>query len=293
MSSLAPTAASRGLVRDLIALTKPRITLLVVITAAGGFWLAPERRPALVAIVTLLAIAAVVMAANTLNCLIERDSDRFMSRTRDRPLPARRLGPVAAVRLAVVLGTIAVPLLAFVANPLTGLLAAVALVSYVWVYTPMKQRSASALFVGGIPGALPPLMGWTAATGRIDAIGLTLFGILYVWQVPHFLAISLFRREEYEAASIVVFPSVIGDRATRVLVPLTALPLLPITLALCPLGVAGTFYGVVAGVLGVAFMAIAARGFLKSADRAWAKRVFLASLVYLTLLFAALVVSAR
>jgi protoheme IX farnesyltransferase len=185
-----------------------------------------------------------------------------------------------------------VPLFTFLVNPLTGLLAAIALVSYVWVYTPLKQRSWTALLVGAVPGALPPLMGWTAATGRLEVPGLVLFAVLFVWQIPHFIAIALFRREDYERAGMKVLPAVLGDRSARWHAVIWAGLLLPVTLLLVPIGVAGMVYLVVAGVLGAGFFAMALIGLRRDAGRPWARRLFLASLVHLTVLFAVLMLDA-
>ncbi len=204
-TTTALTTGALGTLRELALLTKPRITLLVLVTAAGGLWIAPERVSAVTAIVTLAATAAVVSAANALNCWLEREIDKHMTRTANRPLPARRLEPRVALAFGIGVGLFSVPVLWIAANPLTGLLAAIALVTYVGIYTPMKQRSAKALLIGAVPGALPPLMGYTAATNRLDAVGLAVFGILFFWQLPHFLAIATFRREEYERAGIGCF----------------------------------------------------------------------------------------
>jgi len=289
-------AGSRGVsarLRDLALLTKPRITMLVVITAAGGLWLAPAAVAPSTALVTLLAIAAVVSAANAFNCWLERDVDAFMERTRNRPLPAHRLEPRTALTFAIVLGALSVPVLTFAANPLTGLLAAIALVTYVWIYTPLKLRSPEAVLVGAIPGALPPLMGYTAATGAMDATGLALFGILFFWQLPHFIAISIYRREEYERAGIRVIPSVRGELAAKVQAIVYTVALVATTIVLVPLGVAGPAYLATAVILGAVFLGYGVMGLRARDTRAWARRSFLLSLVYLTLLFAALMIDAR
>lgn len=276
--------------RDLVALTKPRITLMVIITTFGGLWLAPGEVPIVTILATLLATAMVVGAANTLNCWLERDSDGFMARTKNRPLPSGRLDPRWALGLGLGLGAISVPVLTLVVNPLTGLLAAIALISYVWVYTPMKQRSPAALLVGSVPGALPPLMGWTAATGELSAPGIVLFGILFLWQLPHFLAIAIFREREYTKAGIKVMPAVRGVPRTKLHAALYAGALVPVSLMLVPLGIAGTIYLSVAAALGVAFFVWSLVGLRAEAGNRWARQLFLASLVYLPLLFAALAV---
>lgn len=279
-------------VRDLIALTKPRITLMVLVTAAGGMWLAPGSLSVSSMTVMLLTTGMVVGAANTLNCYLERDTDRLMTRTAKRPLPDRRLEPSWALVLGVLMGLFAVPTLTLAVNPVTGLLGFIALASYVAIYTPMKQYTPAALYVGALPGALPPLMGWTAVTGSIALPGLVLFGILFFWQIPHFIAISIFRQEEYERAGLKVLPSVRGIRAAKVQSAINAAALWAVSLLLVPYGLAGTIYLTAALVLGAHFFWTALLGFKAENDNAWAKKFFFASLIYLTGLFAALIIDA-
>jgi protoheme IX farnesyltransferase len=276
------------------ALAKPRLALLVICTAAGGMWLAPGRRDAAAAVALLVCTSLVVGAANALNNFLERDIDGRMRRTRDRPLPAGRLEPWVAVAVGLGLPAIALPALALYTNPLTATLAALALFTYVVIYTPLKQRSSLALFVGAIPGAIPPLMGWTAATGTLDAGGLTLFAILFFWQLPHFLAISLYLQEDYARGGLKVFAIVHGARATKVWGAVTSLALVPVSLLLVHLGLAGRWYGLTAAFLGTGLSAYALTGLWQpgSANR-WARNFFLFTLAYLTLLFAALLLDAR
>jgi len=288
--SAAPRFPATATARDLVSLTKPRITLMVVVTTAGGIWLAPASLGLVQTLLTLLATAMVVGAANTLNCWLERDVDKHMARTKRRPLPDGRLAAKYALALGLALDALSVPILVVVANPLTGLLAAVALVSYVWIYTPLKQRSWVALLVGAVPGALPPLMGWTAATNELATPGIVLFGILFLWQIPHFLAISMFRKHEYTAAGIQTLPASRGDGVAKWHAVLYTGALVPVSLLLVPLGIAGEIYLVVAGALGAGFLAWALVGLRKEAGNRWARKLFLASLVYLPLLFAALAV---
>lgn len=277
--------------RDVCALGKPRLAGLVVTTAAGGMWLAPGRRDGLSAIVLVVGTAAVVGAANALNNLLEKEVDGRMRRTRDRPLPAGRLEPWVALAVGLGLPAVALPALAWFTNPLTATLAAIALVLYVCVYTPMKQRSTLALFVGAVPGAIPPLMGWTSVTGRLDLGGLALFGLLFLWQLPHFLAISIYLADDYARGGIRVFSVEHGLRATKAWAATTSFALVPVSLSLVPLGLAGPFYGIVAAVLGAGLCAWAFSGlWVTGSAQRWARNFFLGTLGYLTLIFAALFV---
>ncbi|MCG8556545.1 MAG: heme o synthase [Proteobacteria bacterium] len=285
VGSLAAEQSPSSLIRDLCALMKPRVTVLVVATAAIGMWLAPDPVPPLAAVLTGLAIGLVVGSANTLNCWLERDVDGLMKRTRMRPLPQGRLRPATALGFGLLLAAVSIPMLVLATNSLTGLLAATALVSYVAIYTPLKRRSAWALPVGAIPGAIPPLMGWTSATGRLDAPGLVLFAILFLWQLPHFIAISVYRKSEYAGAGLKVLPVALGDRAAVLHAVAYAGALVPITLLLVPLGAAGTLYLSGAAVLGLAFFTLTLAGLWQQQSARWARRVFLASLLYLPLLF--------
>jgi len=201
---------------DLLSLVKPRLSSLVLCTLAGGMWLAPGELSVARWVGTLLGTAGTVGAANAMNCWLERDRDRFMARTRLRPLPSGRMESGVALAFGILLAVFSLPLLAMASNGLTGWLGFLALVSYVAAYTPLKPKSPMAMLVGAIPGSLPPLMGWTAVTGRIGVGGLLLFGILFAWQMPHFLAIALFRKEEYRNAGYMALPLVSGDAATRI-----------------------------------------------------------------------------
>lgn len=277
-------------VRDFAALTKPRLSSLVLFTAAGGMWLAGKPLDWKTWLFALLGTAGTVGAANTINCVIERDSDRFMRRTATRPLPAQRMTVPPALVFAAVLAAVSLPMLWLGVNWLTGLLGTVALVSYAFVYTPMKKRTRFAMQVGAIPGALPPLMGWTAATGHIEAPGLALFAILFFWQLPHFIAIALFRKDEYRAAGLTSLPLEKGDDVARLhsvlyLVALFASSVLP-----WAVGVAGPIYLAAAVGLGGGLLFVGVRGWLQKGDVVWARQLFGYSLLYLTGLFAALAV---
>jgi protoheme IX farnesyltransferase len=287
-----PHAGALQYAKDVLLLAKPRLSGLVVLTTAGGLALAPGRIGAVRATIAILGTAAVVGAANALNCFLERDVDARMRRTRDRPLPAGRVEPLVALALGVAIPVFALPLLALVANPLTALLAFVALVVYVAIYTPMKQRSTLALFVGAIPGAIPPLMGWTAVTGRLDAGGLALFALLFAWQLPHFLAISIYLAEDYARGGLRVFALVHGERVTRRYIAASTVLLAVASVSLVPLGLAGPAYGAIAAVASAALAAYAFSG-LRGAGGRWARNLFLATLLHLTVLFTALLALPR
>src|SRR5512137_2073852 len=247
-TAFSPLQALRGL-GDLVALAKPRLSGMVVSTTAAGMWLAPSQPSAPRAAAILVGTGMVVGAANVLNNYLERDVDALMRRTWDRPLPAGRVAPATALALSLALPAFALPVLALAANPLTALLALVALVSYAFVYTPLKRRSTTALFVGAIPGALPPLMGWTASTGAVDARGLALFSLLLVWQIPHFLAISIYLKEDYARGGLKVFALVHGERSAKAWAVATSALLVPVGMLPAALGMASWGYGAVAGLL--------------------------------------------
>jgi protoheme IX farnesyltransferase len=277
---------------DLIQLTKPRITALVVFTGLGGTWLA-RRTDAIAAInwartgLAMLGVVLVVSGANALNMYLERDIDGLMDRTRERPLPAHRLPGWLALAFGLAIGFGSLPLLWWYVNPLTAGLAAASLVSYVWVYTPLKRVTPWAVVVGAVPGAMPPLLGWTAATGTLGRAGLALFSVLFFWQLPHFLAIATFRESEYTRAGIKVMPAVHGERITRAYASFFSLALVAASLSLVPMGVGGWLYPVAALVLGGGLLFLSAR---RNESVAWARALFVASLVYLPALLAAMLI---
>jgi len=277
---------------DLVALTKPRVSSLVIATAAVGMGVAPGSIALGPAIAMLAATVVLVGSANALNCWLERDTDAFMRRTASRPLPAGRLDPLLGVVFGVALAVVSLPLLYLQVNALTAGLGLLAILSYVGLYTPLKFRSPAAMVVGAVPGALPPLMGWTAVTGELALGGLLLFGVVFLWQMPHVIGLSTYRRGEYAAAGIRVLPLVRGARVAQHHALAWALCLLPVSVALWACGYGGTFYLVGAVALSLVY-ALSAAHYLwmpeRSADR-WGRALFLASLLYLPLLFLALLV---
>ena len=292
----APTVSTdprslRAQARDLISLVKPRIMMMALLTAAGAMRLAPGNIPAERALWLIAGTALIVGSANTLNMWLERDIDCLMARTRNRPLPQHRLLPRTALAFGALQGALSLPALAMV-NPITCALGLIALVLYVGVYTPLKQRSHWATWVGAVPGALPTLMGWTAATGRIQLAGLAVFGVLFFWQIPHFHAIAMYRQRDYDAAGLKTLPGTHGLVAARHHIVFYLVVQVGVSLALVPLGVAGTPYLVVAAVLGAGVLVQGASG-LGGGTQKWARQVFLASIIYLPVLFAVMVLDGK
>ena len=293
----APARAHRTTLSDLVALGKPNVTFLVIVTAFGGMWLSPMPLHLGYTLFSLVAINLVVYGASALNMYLEVDTDALMTRTQNRPLPSGRMDPEVALWIGIGTSVLAVALCTFFLNPLTGLLGALSLVIYVAAYTPWKRRSTLALIIGAIPGAAPPLMGWTAATGRIDPGGLTLFFILFVWQIPHFLAISIFRKDEYVRAGLKVVPGVLGVAATKVRIALYAALLGVTTLPAYATGLSSREYLWVAIPLSLGFLLLSVSGHrvdsTPESDRLWARRVFFATLFHLPIVIVALAIFRR
>jgi len=296
MTEFAAAVTSRvpsvGRLGDLAALGKPRLSVLVIFTAAIGVFLAPEPPGPWTTAGFLLATAALVAAANTLNCWLERDIDGLMARTHRRPLPAGRLEPRTALGFGIALAIAALCGVAASSNARTALLGAAALLIYVLVYTPLKRLSPWALLVGAVPGALPPLMGWTAATDRLDVPGWFLFGVLFLWQLPHFIAISLYLEADFRRAGIRALPITHGRRAARALLFAFVAALCGFSLLAFPLGLAGPAYAAIALSIGLAWLVLAAGGLRRTASEDWARRLFAASLLYLPILITAIVLDA-
>lgn len=286
-------AISSATVRDLLDLAKPRITSMVVFTTAMGLWLAPGAIGAGRTLVLLLGTALLVGSANTLNCWYERETDGLMLRTRHRPLPSGRLEPGIALALGIGCGVFAIGLLALAVNPLTALLGAVAHTTYVLVYTPLKKISPWALEIGAIPGAIPPLMGYTAATGALALPGWFLFGILFFWQIPHFLAIAIYLEDDYRRGGLKVLSVTRGPISAARWLAVYTVALIAVSLLAQPLQLAGAAYTVAAALLGAGFLAFARRGVTGPVEGAWARRTMLYSIAWLTALMFALVAFAR
>jgi heme o synthase len=292
-AALAERSRALSVAADLIALGKPRITFMVLLTTLGGFFFAPNAHATPTLAYLLAGMTLVVAGANALNMYLERDVDALMERTRNRPLPCGRLQPEVALAFGLASSAVAVPLLSFGVNPLTGFLGALSLILYVLVYTPLKRRSTSALLVGAVPGAMPPLMGWTAATAALGPPGIALFLILFVWQLPHFIAISLHRADEYRAAGLKIVPVERGVAGAKQRIALYSALLLAVSLQVVRVGVGGPLYLAAALALGGGLVTLSLYGLQREAGRRWARWYFFYTLVYLPGLFAALVFGHR
>ena len=255
-----PMVRATSMSSDFWSLTKPRLNLLVLITTLGGLYLAaPEGVPFPILIHTLLGTALVAGGAAALNQVWERDVDALMRRTRSRPLPAGRLGIVESRWFGIILSTTGILELAWQVNLLSAGVAALTLISYVLIYTPMKVRSSLSTLVGAIPGALPPVIGWAAATNTITLPALVLFGIVFFWQMPHFLAIAWLHREDYARAGIPLLPVLEADgRRTGQQALIYAAGLWPVSLMPMLVGLAGLPYSIVATALGIGFIVLSA-----------------------------------
>jgi protoheme IX farnesyltransferase len=267
---------------DFLELTKPRITSMVALTTAAGYLLtAPRPIDWLVLVHALLGTALVASGASALNQVIERRTDAQMRRTANRPLPAGRLQPEAALLFGVTLSLLGVSYLAMLVNVLTAVVGAVTLGLYVCVYTPMKRVSSLSTLVGAVPGAMPPMMGCTAAGGVLGVEAWILFGILFFWQMPHFLAIAWLYRSDYERGGfpLLALGHLPGIRTARQMVLYSA-ALIPVSLLPTVLGFTGLTYFVGAAVLGLVFLAYSF-GFGLAQNAPAARRLLLASVVYL------------
>jgi protoheme IX farnesyltransferase len=285
-SGSAQTAHEFSLASDLSELTKARLTVMVLLTTLAGFCLASR------GIFfdwtklghTLLGTALVAICSSILNQALERDTDALMHRTQARPFVTRRLPLRETILIGLVLGAAGIAELTWFVNGLTALLSALTLVIYVFAYTPLKRVSEINTLVGAIPGALPPLIGATAATGHLNAEGLTLFAILALWQLPHFYAIAWMYQDDYRAAGLrMVSTNDASGARTGTHAVVSALILLPVSLLPAWIGPSGIFYAVVAGILSLAFIAAAIR-FARHPDRPHARTLFLTSIIYLPLI---------
>ena len=274
---------------DFLSLTKPRLNFLVVVTAAVGYYLGAASVDVMKWVEAIVGTALVAGGAAGLNQVYERDTDGLMWRTRSRPLASQRLTPAEATAFSLALASTGLVLLASRANMLAAALALLTLVSYNIIYTPMKRWSQMATLVGAVPGALPPMIGWAAARGALTPGAWALFAIVFVWQIPHFMAIAWLYRQDFERAGFPLLPVVNPDgRSTARQAIVFSVLLIPISLAPFFLQMAGGVYAAGAMVGGLALLALSI-SFMADRTNERARRLFLGSITYLPLLWILLI----
>jgi heme o synthase len=285
-----PAAASGGRTGDYVTLAKPRLNLLVVATTLAGYYMAAPRGLGWALLLnTLIGTALVASGASAFNQLLEIEADGMMRRTRARPLPSGRIAPKQARAFAFVLSLIGLAQLAIAVNLLAAAVALVTLLTYTVFYTPLKKRTSLATVVGGVPGALPPMIGWAAVRNNLSIEAWILFGIVFLWQMPHFLAIAWMYREDYKRAGFPLLPIVEPDgESTGRQAVIYAAALLPLSLAPTAAAMTGNLYLAGAAVMGLCFLALAGR-FAWQRTATDARRLFFGSIVYLPLLWSLMV----
>lgn len=277
---------------DMLSLTKPRLGLLVVSTIISGILLTGQYIDFFYLVNALIFSILIVMSATTINCYMEIDVDANMVRTKDRALPAGRIKPIYALTQGWILFIAGFSLTYFYVNVVTALLGALAFFSYLYVYTPMKRKSPAALFVGALPGAIPPVMGRTIVTGQIDGLAILLFGILFIWQIPHFMAISIYHKDDYAEGDIKVYPHYYSVAKMKVCIAVW-------TLLLFLFSSSGYFYNlnsknffIASLVVNGLFFAQSLQSFFIHEDQnyiAWARQYFWGSIIYLPLLLSLMI----
>jgi heme o synthase len=277
-----------------LELTKPRIAVLLVLTSAAGFYLGTRGDLDVTLFIhSMLAITLLAFGVATLNQHWERHIDPLMDRTAKRPLPTKRVSDIEALVFGIIQCAVAEAYLLFWVNALTALLGLVVIVGYVFVYTPLKTRTSASTAIGAIPGALPPLMGWTAAANEITLGAWALFAMQFLWQFPHFFAIAWMYRDEYRKAGILMLPVVDPDgRLTFRQVVLFAVMLFPVSLAPYFLGFSGMIFLAGASVLGLWFLWVSIRA-AQTRSLAASKKLLLMTVIYLPLLFVLMVANKR
>jgi protoheme IX farnesyltransferase len=292
VTAVAGRLGAKARVAAYVELTKPRITVLIVLTSAAGFCLGSRGAVNYVVFAhAMIGIALLSSGIATLNQFMERELDRLMRRTAERPLPSGRLLPFEALWFGLVLTATAELYLLLFVNVLTAALGLTVIAGYLFLYTPLKTRTTLSTAIGAFPGAMPPLIGWAAARGDVDIAAWVLFAILFLWQFPHFLAIAWMYREDYARAGIRMLPVVEPDgRVTGQQIITYALMLVPVSLLPAILGISGRVYLFAALVLGLLFLATSIRAAISKSNQ-HARQLLLASVLYLPLLFGVMVLN--
>lgn len=277
-----------------VELTKPRIAVMLVLTAAAGFFLGSVGGLNYgLFLNAMIGIGLLAFGVATLNQWYERSTDRLMNRTSERPLPSGRVTPNEALIFGLLQCAVAEIYLYFLVNPLTAVMGMVVIVGYVLLYTPLKTKTSASTAIGAIPGAMPPLMGWTAAANEVSLGAWVLFALLFLWQFPHFFAIAWMYREDYKRAGILMLPVVEEDGAiTARQIVMFAIMMVPVSLAPFFLGISGVFYLAGASLLGIWFLWISIKA-ARARTPAMAKKLMFVTILYLPLVFGLMVINSR
>ncbi|MCH7860834.1 heme o synthase [Sphingomonas sp. NPDC092331] len=295
MSTASATVTLPADWRDFLALTKPRVMTLVVFTGLCGMLAAPVPIHPVLGFTAILCIALGAGAAGALNQWYEADLDAKMKRTQKRPLPAGRMERQSALHFGVGLAGFSLALMYFAINLVATLILAASILFYVFVYTIwLKRRTPQNIVIGGAAGAFPPMIGWAAATGDVTLMPVLLFALIFLWTPPHFWALALFVKTDYANAGVPMLPVVAGEKSTRIQIGLYTIPMILCAAAPWPLGLAGPIYGIVAAVMSGLFLAMAVQVAIRRTEpgdgMAPEKRLFKFSILYLFVIFGALVV---
>ena len=295
MSTASATVTLPADWRDFLALTKPRVMPLVVFTGLCGMLAAPVPIHPVLGFTAILCIALGAGAAGALNQWYEADLDAKMKRTQKRPLPAGRMERQSALHFGVGLAGFSLALMYFAINLVATLILAASILFYVFVYTIwLKRRTPQNIVIGGAAGAFPPMIGWAAATGDVTLMPVLLFALIFLWTPPHFWALALFVKTDYANAGVPMLPVVAGEKSTRIQIGLYTIPMILCAAAPWPLGLAGPIYGIVAAVMSGLFLAMAVQVAIRRTEpgdgMAPEKRLFKFSILYLFVIFGALVV---
>jgi protoheme IX farnesyltransferase len=279
-----------GAVSDYVALLKPRVMSLVVFTGFAGMFLAPGHLHPVLAAIAILCIAVGAGASGAINMWFDRDIDAIMSRTASRPIPQGRVDPGAALGFGVVLSVGSVTVMGLAVNYAAAGLLAFTIAFYVFIYTMwLKRRTPQNIVIGGAAGAFPPMVGWAAVTGDIALGSIILFAIIFMWTPPHFWALALYRRGDYAEAGVPMMPVVAGERETKKQIVLYTLLLAPLAVLPAMIGMASWAYGAFAAVLGLGFIGLSIGIWRETEGFAVARKTFAFSILYLFLVFAALI----
>ena len=277
-------------VKDFVALLKPRVMSLVVFTGFAGMMVAPGSIHPFIAAIAILCTAIATGASGAINMWFERDLDAKMERTKNRPLPGGRMAPEAALTFGCVLAGGSVMVMGLGVNWAAAALLALAIGFYVFVYTIwLKRRTPQNIVIGGAAGAFPPMIGWAAVTGDVSLGGIALFALIFMWTPPHFWALALYKCDDYQKAGVPMLPVVSGVAETKKQILLYTVLLLPVSLIPWWVGTASAVWGALAAAFGLAFIGFAVKVWFDETDRA-PRQMFRFSLLYLSVLFAALIV---